>query len=378
MEERAKLRIGLHWRKSFMSTLNNDKLFWRKKEFISFILSIFVFLIHISSFEQYENSGTLISFINTKASYFLTESITRVAVPMFLILSGIAFFRDYDNKKYIQKLKKRIFTLLIPYLLWNTLWMLFHIAYSYTSLQKYFVGKEKFALSFGNVLKGIFLYESNTLFWYIFNLIVFAIAAPLIYALIRNKYIGIVVASVLTVLHIYGIELPAKIFFEPVALTFYIIGAIIGKHFFDAICRKSSKRMQWGSILFLTAYVLAKNIFSPKLHVRHPIIVVAVFCLTSFALWNIVDLFIDKIKPRAIFTRSFAIYAIHVNLSAVIAKLCFLCMPRNESFAIPNFIITFILTLIIINLGCSFFEKHCPKIYSIFMGMRTREKITLK
>lgn len=357
-----------------MSTLNNDKLFWRKKEFISFILSIFVFLIHISSFEQYENSGRLISFINTKVSYFCTESITRVAVPMFLLLSGIAFFRDYDNKKYLEKLKSRIFTLFIPYLLWNALGMFLHIIYSYTALQNYFVGRQKFVLNFENILKSIFLYESNGLFWYIFNLIVFAIAAPLIYALIRNKYIGIVVAGVLTVLHIYDIELPAKIFFEPVALTFYVIGAIVGKHFWDSICQKSTKGMQWGSILFLAAYVLAKNIFSPKFHVRHPILVVAVFCLTSFALWNVVDVFIDKIKPRAIFSRSFAIYAIHVNLSAVIAKLCFFCMPRNEYFAIPNFIITFILTLIIINLACSFFEKHCSKIYSMFMGMRTRAK----
>ena len=80
--------------------LKSDALFWKKKEFISFLLSILVFFIH-SYFAQDTGDGSLIAVVNHKVSYFLSCSITRFAVPMFFMLSGITFFKDYNNKKYL-------------------------------------------------------------------------------------------------------------------------------------------------------------------------------------------------------------------------------------------------------------------------------------
>ena len=118
--------------------------FWKKKEFVSFVLSILVFLIHISSFAQYASVDGWIGTLNGKLSFFFQESITRFAVPMYFILSGIAFFRDYDNTKYIKKLKSRFFTLCIPYLIWNTLCMLFEIICSYTFIAQFYSGRKMF------------------------------------------------------------------------------------------------------------------------------------------------------------------------------------------------------------------------------------------
>ena len=79
-------------------------LFWKKKEFISFLLSIFVLFIH-SYFAQDIAGGSLISVVNHKVSYFFSRSITQFAVPMFFMLSGISFFKDYNNNKYLSKIK---------------------------------------------------------------------------------------------------------------------------------------------------------------------------------------------------------------------------------------------------------------------------------
>ena len=83
--------------------------FWKKKEFVSFVLCILVFMIHISSFAPYSSSNDAVAEFNKKAAFFFKESITRFAVPMFFILSAIAFFRDYSNKKYFSKIKSRFF-----------------------------------------------------------------------------------------------------------------------------------------------------------------------------------------------------------------------------------------------------------------------------
>ena len=74
----------------------NDAIFWKKKEFISFLLSILVFFIH-SKFAQEIVSDSFISIVNYKVSYFFSNSITRFAVPMFFMMSGITFFKNYST-----------------------------------------------------------------------------------------------------------------------------------------------------------------------------------------------------------------------------------------------------------------------------------------
>ena len=157
-------------------SLKNDALFWKKKEFISFLLSILIFFIH-SYFAQDVLSDSLISLVNHKVSYFFSCTITKFAVPMFFMLSGISFFKEYSNKKYLKKIKNRTFTLVIPYLIWNTVWLFWEIFTSYSFLSKLSTS-EPYPLTLSSILKGIFFYNCNLPFWFIFDLIIFSFAAP--------------------------------------------------------------------------------------------------------------------------------------------------------------------------------------------------------
>ena len=166
--------------------LKNDTLFWKKKEFVSFVLSILVFFIH-SHFAQDIVNDSFISVVNNKVSYFFSRSITQFAVPMFFMLSGISFFKDYNNKKYLTKIKSRFFTLVIPYLIWNTVWMLWEIFTSYSFLAKFSASSGGYPLTLISILKGIFFYGCNNPFWFVFDLIIFSFAAPLVFIIIKNN-----------------------------------------------------------------------------------------------------------------------------------------------------------------------------------------------
>ena len=349
-------------------SLKSDALFWKKKEFISFLLSILVFFIH-SYFAQDIVSGNFISVVNHKVSYFFSCSITRFAVPMFFIMSGISFFKDYNNKKYLTKLKTRLFTLVIPYLIWNTIWMLWEIFTSYSFLSKLSTS-EPYPLTITGILKGIFFYSCNAPFWFVLDLIIFSFAAPLVFLIVKNKYVGILSVVVLSVVSLFGIYLPIKVFYYPMAIVFYLIGAIIGYHFFDFTFRKSSKAMQTISLVFLAAYILVKNIVPQNLRIDNYLTQTIVYTLAAFSLWNIIDLFIERIKPRAIYRRSFAIYAMHLNIGIIMLKIFSFCFPQNEWLEIPKFIVMILSTLVIINFVCAFLEKFTPKIYGILMGNR--------
>ena len=351
----------------------SDALFWKKKEFISFLLSILVFFIH-SYFAQDIVSESYISVVNHKVSYFFSRSITQFAVPMFFMLSGISFFKDYNNKKYLKKIKSRLFTLVIPYLIWNTVWMIWEIFTSYSFIANFSANSEPYPLTLISILKGIFFYGCNNPFWFIFDLIIFSLASPIVFIIIKNKYVGIISIICLPIVSLFGIYLPMDVFYYPMSIVFYLIGAIIGYHFFDFAVKKSSKLMQIASFVFLAAYILAKNIAPQEIHINNYLTQTVVYTLAAFSLWNVVDVFIERIKPREIYRRSFAIYAMHLNLAIFILKILSICTPQNEWFEIPKFIIMVILTLVIINYVCAFLEKFAPKIYAILMGNRTNKK----
>ena len=247
--------------------------------------------------------------------------------------------------------------------------MLWEIFTSYSFLSKLSTS-EPYPLTITGILKGIFLYNCNVPFWFIFDLILFSFLAPLVFLIVKNKYVGILSVVVLSVVSLFGIYLPIKVFYYPMAIVFYLIGAVIGYHFFDFTFRKSSKAMQTISLVFLAAYILVKNIVPQNLRIDNYLTQTIVYTLAAFSLWNIIDLFIERIKPRAIYRRSFAIYAMHLNIGIIMLKIFSFCVPQNEWLEIPKFIVMIISTLVIINFVCAFLEKFTPKIYGILMGNR--------
>jgi fucose 4-O-acetylase-like acetyltransferase len=56
---------------------------------------------------------------------FLSKILFEPAVPLFFVISGILFFWSVDQFKqvdYRKKIRKRFYTLLIPYLVWNLIY----------------------------------------------------------------------------------------------------------------------------------------------------------------------------------------------------------------------------------------------------------------
>ena len=252
--------------------------------------------------------------------------------------------------------------------------MLWEIFTSYSFIAKFSTDSTPYPLTLTSILKGIFFYGCNIPFWFVFDLIIFSFAAPLVFLLIKNKYIGIGSVICLSIVSLFGLHLPMDVFYYPMAIVFYLIGAIIGYHFFDFASQKSSKPLQIASVIFLAAYILAKNIAPQEIHIDNYLTQTIVYTLAAFSLWNVVDVFIEQIKPRAIYRRSFAIYAMHLNVAIVILKILAFCTPKNEWLEIPKFIIMVVSTLIIVNLICAFLEKFAPKVYATLMGNRVNKK----
>ena len=90
----------------------------------------------------------------------------------------------------------------------------------------------------------------------------------------------------------------------------------------------------------------------------------------AISFWFAMDIFTDKMKMYNFYSRSFAVYAMHVNVSAIVCKLYYLILPKNQWFAFPNFVLTLVTTLVLINAFCLIVKKFLPKLSGVLMGER--------
>ena len=83
---------------------------------LRFPLALLVITCHSSFLGQTHGSGT-------SMQLFFCEVLPHVAVPLFMLFSGMLYFRNGmpDTAKYGKQLLKKTRTLLLPYLLWSTI-----------------------------------------------------------------------------------------------------------------------------------------------------------------------------------------------------------------------------------------------------------------
>ena len=342
--------------------------FWRKKEVVSFCLSVLVFLIHISTFYNYTNIG-VVSLPTMVFWRYVSECITDFAVPMFFILSGAVFFRDYKKGSYVPKLKSRLRTLLIPFLVWNTIWMLFDLICTNTSISELILARQKFAPTAANILNGIFHYGRNLPFWFLFALLCFVLISPLIDLIMRNKYVALGVIGTLWVLRLFDIGLPYPLFFKQSSLIFYLIGAYVGKHGFSLLLRPSSRKRQLLSVFALLLISFAfYNLPAVSSAVLRNAFADILDLLAAAAFWCAADLFADKLGRFSFVGASFAVFAMHTNVSAVVTKLCFYALPKKEAAGYANFFLTIVITLMIIVIFYRIICRFFPKMAKVLFG----------
>ncbi len=129
--------------------------------------------------------------------FSISHGIAKLAVPMFFVMSGYLFFMgEWSSTAYAGKLKRRLRTLLIPYLFWNLLTLLgYAVALTIPQLRVYFSGEfwppmHSFAECVNALPRISMMYLVDPIsyqFWFIRNLMGLVILAPAIYFLLTRR-----------------------------------------------------------------------------------------------------------------------------------------------------------------------------------------------
>jgi len=125
----------------------------------------------------------------------ISEGIASIAVPLFYLMSGYLFFVGFDGfAAYREKLNRRVWTLLIPFLFWNLLTLaVYGFGESFKPTAPLFSSSVRFyvpgfhGFDYVNAMLGITGHPIAYQFWFIRDLMILVLLAPIIRLLFVRK-----------------------------------------------------------------------------------------------------------------------------------------------------------------------------------------------
>ena len=350
---------------------------------IQVILSILVVLIHADC--VFINlPGETLQYIygpnySTFIQLFISEGISRIAVPMFFVLSGYLFYHTFDGtlKRYYQKLKGRLISLVIPYLFWSSLtFFAFYFAQKIPGLGGYFTTRNGSELSIRVLFDNIIISSYNSPLWFCRYLIVFSVLSIAFYWLYR--YMPIPFIAILFYGWFFNNSFGFSIRTD--AIFFYSLGALIALFPVQANALYSKAR-KWvillaiiwlGCLLTHTIMLCHKEPdylllggYDPLLEGIGKIGIL----IGQFVLWEwFHSLQIEdewKIAPF-----SFLVFAIHHPIVNAIKKITLRMLGVSLFTSLFTYLFATLFTVVLILSLGYFTRKFLPTIYRIISGGR--------
>lgn len=346
-----------------------ESYFRKKISFLNIILTFMIVMLHATPNLRF---GLPLD-SNTPVIYGL-RNLVEVAVPLFFFISGLLFYYSCGRNDINNKLKRRFKSLVIPYILWNALfftlyWVLSHWEFTASRMHMAEVPNNP-----GFVLNGI-LNSKFTPLWFIKDLIIFTLCAPVIYFLIHTRKLAIVTLAVsITIGLIFDFSYENPIVWLPV----YMQGAVWGRYYYNDYSHHTSTALTRHlkgcysrqaaigimSVCFVGLYLLI--LFKPES-------IIIYRYATPIILWVITDLVLGRYLDDSFVVKTwmgytFFIYCTHYFVLNIIQKVFVLNFKPSELLLTLMMILTPVITILLLVFVAS--KLSHLKIYKVLNGGR--------
>lgn len=348
-----------------------------KLKMLSFFSMVLVVFLHSYNLVVNLSSGSMAMDMGYSSfiQLFFSQGVARIAVPLFFSISGYLFFLNSTGlaNDFFLKFKKRLRTLLIPFLFWSIFWiLLFVILESIPKLSVFFTNKHIVTYSMKEVLTTIFINPIPHQLWFIRDLLVLVILSPVMYYLIKTfKYFPVIVFMIIWM---YDLNL---FFFSNESLLFFSFGSYLALEKKDFLLIKFSNdklfySLIWFAFLLFRTYLINSS-FENEILIRftHYINVL----IGIFAVWSLYDLIVKNkdLTESKIFIVSnftFFIYVFHDPMLSFIKKIFFYLMGYSEFLTLVVYILSPVITILLCILVGSFLRKFTSTFYTLICGGR--------
>ena len=264
-----------------------------------------------------------------------------------------------------RKLKKKVVSLGIPYLIWNTLGLLFFIILTHLPGMPFSIyGGQVVGITFNNIFGGVFLHKFYFPFWFMQDLIVLTVFSPVLVMVLRNKYTTYVAIAVLLILSLLGINTPVC---QTNSILLFTLGGALsvyhreywenpnGSHF-ETACYIAlffgGAVIRWLAIPYLSTIILV---------------------LSPILFWKSCELLgqmhVFDHEPLWFCKQSFFIYSVHIflveGLSSILSRV-----SSNMIWVSFSYMINPMVALAFLYVAARILAQRFPKVYGLLCGNR--------
>lgn len=354
----------------------------KKIKILSLIAMMLVVLLHSVCVDKRVVEGVSLMANNNYNSFiqfFFSYGVTRIAVPLFFLISGYLFFRNITGKwsEFKNKYKSRFFSLVIPYLLCSVLSLLAVTIINYHRTHTIFFS----FVPLKHIMVYIFLDPIAFQLWFVRDLIVLVAFSPIIYYLVKRiKVLPIIFLFVWVfgsiylekpVFVVHGMRLTDDILS---ATTFFVCGAYFAIHNQPIVLKQKASMMffyLWIVVLLIKTTLLScfvENVY--LINVLHQLSII----IGVVGVWNMYDFVAKKINNNVLQWTSqytFIIYVFHGPYLLDYLQRLIINMMNQGQFA--NLVAYFgsVIGAIIVSVAVGYcLKKTIPSFYKILTGNR--------
>lgn len=341
-----------------------------KLKVLSFASIMLVLYIH-SDFKEPEISNML--WINN-VQVLLSKMIGRCAVPLFYMISGYLFFLKVPNgmRSIFDKMRKRIKTLFIPYIIGCLFFVAFSVLVAITPGTSKFINNSIFPLfkeSWIRIIASVF-YDTGTgeplafQLWFLRDLILIVLISPIWYLGLKKMGVGLITI-------VFGTTFLNLPYIPSYAMFWFLLGGEITKY-----SNKINKRNKGVTFALLFMFIsISQMLYSKATYweeLKIPIILLGII-----GIWTLYDKLVDEnfslVQHRWLSKAcqyTFFIYLFHEPTLNIIRKLVVFVIGKNEVGYILSYMSSpFIFAIFAVVIGV-FLKKYCKTAYYFCTGGR--------
>ena len=340
-----------------------ERAFRRKVVMVSFICCLLVVWNHSGNADLFL-PGTGPETWLYQFEYQWAYALVRLDIPFFMMISGYLFFRNMSWEALPGKWKRRIHSLLIPYLLWNVLYYIAEILGSYVPGLNGLLGKYYLKTDFLGFIRAAVFFESNPVFWFMFQLILLVILAPVLWFFLKRKWTAVLFALFLGILWWFWPPVPVL---NTDDLIYYYAGA------FWAVHGKSIAENGWSRRRALAGagiVLLGAAIYQIHLTTFLPQPLVLYLMILPWGIWLLMDE--RRIpEPKRYMKETFFIYATHFYVVRLIGKLAAIPFQGSAAAGALLYILMPVPAVFICHMLARILGKISPRALAVLNGGRS-------
>lgn len=328
--------------------------------YINFIMTIVIVFLH-SNYIPVNNNILIVKL------YKIIMAIGDMAVPVFFTLSAYLLFKKLNYSNYLEQIRKRCYSLVLPYFIWSALFYIFYTLLSYIPQTAKFLNHNRVNFTFIGMMKDILFCTYIPQFWYIRSLFILVVLS-IIYYTVMQKFGKMVSFLVICILYagnfIFEFNPCGFVTWMPL---FFLSGWFT--YFFEKNIEMISYKRSSKMICITAGCVLILGIVVSEFHVLSIVYYIwrNVSPILIFSIFYYVP--VEK-GVRWCHKQSFTIFAVHYMFVAVYRKIFLNILGTSIIMIIFEYLLTSVFSVVSALIVAKIIERYIPRVGKLLTGNR--------